>query len=162
MSAPSHSGVVLVADDDSATRTNLVLLLRSEGYSVREAADGLAASEALADPAISAALLDLKMPKQDGLAVLRDHADRLDEVPVIVITAYGGSAAAIEAMKLGAYDYITKPFDLDEILFTLRRALTHGPERLTGVGKQLSQRSRSRNRDGHRNPDDSLDVSAAL
>src|SRR6202044_3285315 len=52
------------------------------------------------------------------------HAERVDEVPVIVITAYGGSAAAIEAMKLGAYDYITKPFDLDEVMFTLRRALT--------------------------------------
>jgi two-component system response regulator AtoC len=120
----TRSVVVLVADDDTTTRSNLALLLRSEGYTVREAADGAAASEALSDPAVSAALLDLKMPKQDGLAVLRDHADRLDEVPVIVITAYGGSVAAIEAMKLGAYDYITKPFDLDEILFTLRRALT--------------------------------------
>jgi len=56
--------------------------------------------------------------------VLRGHADRLEEVPVIVITAYGGSKAAIEAMKLGAYDYITKPFDFDEVLFSIRRALT--------------------------------------
>jgi two-component system, NtrC family, response regulator AtoC len=56
--------------------------------------------------------------------VLRGHADRLEETPVIVITAYGGSKAAIEAMKLGAYDYITKPFDFDEVLFSIRRALT--------------------------------------
>jgi two-component system, NtrC family, response regulator AtoC len=115
---------ILVADDDPATRSNLALFLRSEGYIVREAADGEAAAAALADPAIAAVLLDLKMPKQDGLSVLRHHADRLDEVPVVVVTAYGGSSAAIEAMKLGAYDYLTKPFDLDEVLFTVRRALT--------------------------------------
>ena len=116
--------LVLVADDDPAIRSNLALLLRSEGYAVREAADGDAASAALDDPAVAAALLDLKMPGRDGLAVLREHADRLDEVPVVVVTAYGGGAAAIEAMRLGAYDYLTKPFDLDEVLFTLRRALT--------------------------------------
>jgi two-component system response regulator AtoC len=68
--------------------------------------------------------LDLNMPGRDGMDVLRAHADHLEETPVIVITAYGGSSAAIEAMKLGAYDYITKPFDLDEVLFTIRRALT--------------------------------------
>ena len=56
--------------------------------------------------------------------MLRADADRLDETPVIVVTAYGGGAAAIEAMKLGAYDYITKPFDLDDVLFAVRRALT--------------------------------------
>jgi two-component system response regulator AtoC len=121
---PAHTPTVLVADDDPATRSNLALLLRSEGYRVIEAADGDAAVEALADITVAAALLDLKMPKRDGLAVLRAHADRLEEVPVVVVTAYGGSSAAIEAMKLGAYDYLTKPFDLDEVLFTVRRALT--------------------------------------
>src|SRR5262249_35552195 len=100
------------------------LLLRSEGYTVQEVGDGLAADRALGEPAVAAALLDLKMPGLDGLEVLRRHAERLEEVPVIVVTAYGGSSAAIEAMKLGAYDYVTKPFDLDEVLFTLRRALT--------------------------------------
>ncbi len=120
----SRGPTILVADDDPAIRSNLAMLLRAEGYTVREAVDGGEAAEALADPTVAAALLDLKMPKQDGLAVLRGHAERVDEVPVIVVTAYGGSTAAIEAMKLGAYDYVTKPFDLDEVLFTLRRALT--------------------------------------
>src|SRR5271166_560231 len=64
------------------------------------------------------------MPGQDGMDLLRKYQDQLEEIPVIVITAFGGSAAAIEAMKLGAYDYITKPFDLDEVLFTVQRALT--------------------------------------
>ena len=89
-----------------------------------EAADGLQAAQAFGDPSLALVLLDLKMPGQDGMDLLRKHQDQLEEMPVIVITALGGSAAAIEAMKLGAYDYITKPFDLDEVLFTVRRALT--------------------------------------
>src|SRR5579872_612157 len=116
--------VILVADDDATIRSNLALLLRSEDYEVREASDGIEAAEILADPATSLALLDLKMPGRNGMELLREHVDHLDETPVIVITAFGGSSAAIEAMKLGAFDYITKPFDLDEVLFTVRRALT--------------------------------------
>src|SRR5207244_5045708 len=94
------------------------------GYRVVEAADGAEAARRLADPAVALVLLDLLMPKRGGMDVLREHQDALEDTPVIVITALGGSAAAIEAMKLGAFDYITKPFDLDEVLFTIRRALT--------------------------------------
>jgi two-component system response regulator AtoC len=119
-----YRATILVADDDAVIRSNLALLLKSEGYDVREAADGGEASRALQDPAVALALLDLKMPVQDGMAVLRAHADRLDETPVIVVTAYGGGSAAIEAMKIGAFDYITKPFDLDDVLFAVKRALT--------------------------------------
>jgi DNA-binding NtrC family response regulator len=124
MHAARDRCTILVADDDAVIRGNLALLLRSEGYQVVEAGDGLRAAEVLADPAVSLALLDLKMPGRSGMDVLRDHKERLEETPVIVVTALGGSAAAIEAMKLGAYDYITKPFDLDEVLFTVRRTLT--------------------------------------
>ncbi len=115
---------ILIADDDAVIRGNLALLLRSDGYQILEAADGVRAAEALADPSVSLALLDLKMPGRSGMDVLREHHDHLEETPVIVITALGGSGAAIEAMKLGAFDYITKPFDLDEVLITVRRALT--------------------------------------
>jgi DNA-binding NtrC family response regulator len=124
MTKARHQATVLVADDDPTIRTNLRLLLESEGYRVVEAVDGLQAARAFGEPSVALALLDLKMPGQDGMDLLRTHQDQLEEVPVIVITALGGSAAAIEAMKLGAYDYITKPFDLDEVLFTVRRALT--------------------------------------
>jgi two-component system response regulator AtoC len=117
------SSFILVADDEPAIRANLKLLLESEGYRVREAADGEQAARLLQDPDVALCLLDLKMPKRDGMEVLRGHADRLEETPIIVITAYGGSAAAIEAMKLGAYDYLTKPFDFDAVLFAIRRAL---------------------------------------
>jgi two-component system, NtrC family, response regulator AtoC len=123
MHTSSDRSTILVADDDSVIRGNLALLLRSEGYDVLEARDGLEASRALAEQSISLALLDLKMPRKGGMDVLREHGERTEETPVIVVTALGGSAAAIEAMKLGAYDYISKPFDLDEVLFTVRRAL---------------------------------------
>jgi two-component system response regulator AtoC len=124
MGDSNHRITILVADDDATIRANLTLLLRSENYGVLEAAAGLEASVLLESGRAALALLDLGMPGLDGMDVLRRHADRLEETPVIVITAFGGSRAAIEAMKLGAYDYITKPFDLDEVLFTIRRALT--------------------------------------
>src|SRR5919201_3508901 len=114
---------ILVADDDAVIRGNLRLLLESEGYPVVEAADGLEAARAFNDPSVALVLLDLKMPGRGGMDLLRDWQDQLEDTPALVITALGGSSAAIEAMRLGAYDYITKPFDLDEVLFTVRRAL---------------------------------------
>ncbi len=123
MTTPRDSDTILVADDDPVIRRNLCVLLESEGYRVVEAADGLEAVKALEAFSVTLVLLDLKMPGCTGLDILRDHHDRLEDTPVIVITALGGSSAAIEAIKLGAYDYITKPFDLDDVLFTVRRAL---------------------------------------
>ncbi len=123
MTKEIDSPLVLIADDEPAIRANLRLLLESEGYQVCEAADGEQAARLLQDPKVALCLLDLKMPVRDGMDVLRGHADRLEETPIIVLTAYGSSAAAIEAMKLGAYDYLSKPFDVDEVLFAIRRAL---------------------------------------
>ena len=117
------SARVLVVDDDRTIRRNLVRLLQSEGYETLEAANGdeALASIRAADP--DAVLLDLKMPGRDGLEVLGELGPALADLPVIVVTAFGGSAAAIEAMRRGAYDYLSKPFDLDEVLLTLKRAL---------------------------------------
>ena len=120
MPTPSTS---LVADDDRTIRRNLLLLLRSEGYQTLEAVDGDEALAKVAHDSPDAVLLDLKMPGRGGLDVLAALESVLAELPVIVITALGGSAAAIEAMRRGAYDYLTKPFDLDEVLLTLKRAL---------------------------------------
>jgi DNA-binding NtrC family response regulator len=136
--------ILLIADDEPAIRTNLKLLLESEGYQVREAADGGQVVRLLQDPDVALCLLDLKMPVLDGMEVLRRHAERLEETPVIVVTAYGGSKAAIEAMKLGAYDYLTKPFDFDQVLFSIRRALT---QRVLVAQVQALSRDRSNDRD---------------
>jgi len=114
---------ILVADDDRTIRTNLSRLFQSEGYGVLEAANGREVEALLASHAISLVLLDLIMPERSGLEVLRGGREQFELIPVIVITALGGSAAAIEAMKLGAYDYITKPFDLDDVLYSVQRAL---------------------------------------
>ena len=114
---------VLVADDDSTIRRNLVRLLQSEGYQTIEAADGDEALAGVRAKNPDAVLLDLKMPGRDGLKVLAELQPLLADLPVIVVTALGGSAAAIEAMRRGAYDYLSKPFDLDEVLLTLKRAL---------------------------------------
>ena len=116
-----YRATILVADDDAVIRSNLALLLKSEGYDVREAADGAEAAQVLLDPTVAPGLArfeDAGAGRHDGFAA---HADRLDETPVIVVTAYGGGSAAIEAMKLGAFDYITKPFDLDDVLFAVKR-----------------------------------------
>jgi two-component system response regulator AtoC len=123
MTGGQRQTTILIADDEATIRANLRLLLESEGYHVVEAADGIQASQALEEQTVALVLLDLKMPGRSGLDILRDHQDQLEDMPVIVITAMGGSSAPIEAMRLGAYDYITKPFDLDEVLFTVKRAL---------------------------------------
>ena len=114
---------VLVVDDDRTIRRNLIRLLESEGYGVLEAEDGDAALATIRAQGPDAVLLDLKMPGRDGLEVLGELGTALADLPVIVVTAFGGSSAAIEAMRRGAYDYLSKPFDLDEVLLTLKRAL---------------------------------------
>jgi two-component system response regulator AtoC len=117
------TATVVVAEDDRTIRRNLVRLLQSEGYRVLEAADGDETLARIAEASPDAVLLDLKMPGRDGMTVLAELGPALAELPVIVVTAFGGSSTAIEAMRRGAYDYLTKPFDLDEVLLTLKRAL---------------------------------------
>jgi two-component system response regulator AtoC len=121
--SPTTGATILVAEDDRAIRFSLACSLKADGYRVIEAGDGNEALTRIEQEHPDAVLLDLKMPGRDGLTVLAELGPALSELPVIVITAYGGSAAAIEAMRRGAYDYITKPFDLDEVQLTLKRAL---------------------------------------
>ena len=89
-------------------------------------------------------LLDLKMPGRDGLEVLRELGPLLADLPVIVVTAFGGSAAAIEAMRRGAYDYLTKPFDLDELLLTLQAGAQAACPGLRGQGTAVPRRVTTR------------------
>jgi two-component system response regulator AtoC len=121
--SPTSGATILIAEDDRAIRFSLACSLKADGYKVLEAGDGDEALTRIERDRPDAVLLDLKIPGRDGLAVLAALGRALAELPVIVITAYGGSAAAIEAMRRGAYDYITKPFDLDEVQLTLKRAL---------------------------------------
>jgi two-component system response regulator AtoC len=122
MSKPPE--LILVVDDDRTIRRNLAKLVESEGFVAIEAVNGDEALSKIRHDHPSAVLLDLKMPGRDGLSVLEELGPALlAELPVIVVTAFGGSSPAIEAMRRGAYDYLTKPFDLDEVILTLKRAL---------------------------------------
>jgi two-component system, NtrC family, response regulator AtoC len=120
---PSPLDLILVADDDRTIRRNLARLVEAEGFRASEAANGDEALVKIRAERPAAVLLDLKMPGRDGLSVLQELGPMLADLPVIVITAFGGSSPAIEAMRRGAYDYLSKPFDLDEVMLTLRRAL---------------------------------------
>src|SRR5438132_7756519 len=114
---------VLVVDDEKSMRDLLSITLEKEGYDVLTAAGGEAAIEALRRDATDAVITDLRMPKVDGLQVLRAAKEISPDVAVIVITAVASTETAVEAMKLGAYDYITKPFKLDEVNLIVRNAL---------------------------------------
>jgi two-component system response regulator AtoC len=113
---------ILIADDDAATRSMLVELLRGEGYDTLEAKSGSEVLRLVPVEELDLLLIDLRMPDQDGIQVLRRlSAQEISVGNVILMTAYGTSSTTIEAMHLGAYDYITKPFDVDRVLFTIRR-----------------------------------------
>ena len=124
----NNSVQILVAEDDGQARKALTALLEDEGYQVTAVADGAAARSLLETPSgepipFDALLLDIRMPKLDGMRLLRLLQDRDDAPAVLVMTAYGASSIAIEAMKLGAYDYLPKPLRFDELLLQIERAI---------------------------------------
>jgi DNA-binding NtrC family response regulator len=118
---------ILIADDEANLRRTLAEILGAQGYTIVEAADGSEAIEALRQSTPDLVFTDWKMPAAGGEEVLRYMRGdpRLASIPAIVITAFGTSDTTIEAIRLGAYDFVTKPFDLDEISLTARRALEH-------------------------------------
>lgn len=121
----NSSRTILIADDEQSMRQNLVELLQEEGFKLLEAADGKAAVTLTLSQRPDLVLLDINLPEMDGLAALEAIKKAIPDTVVIVFTAYGTSERAIEAMKAGAYDYLEKPFDLDEFLLIIRRSLQY-------------------------------------
>ncbi len=119
------STTVLVADDDRGMSFFLTELMGKEGYRVVTACDGHQALEALAKETPDAALLDVRMPGLDGLEVLRRAREMGSRTQFIMITAFDAREVGVEAIKLGAYDYFTKPLDKDEVRIVVRRAIQH-------------------------------------
>jgi DNA-binding NtrC family response regulator len=122
-----HSnGTVLIAEDERTARLSLSELLEGRGYRVMEAEDGPQALTALMrnPQSIDAGLLDIRMPGLDGLSILQRARESGIDVPIIVMTAHGDSGTVIEAMRLGAYDYIAKPLDFDQLVAQLDRAVS--------------------------------------
>jgi two-component system nitrogen regulation response regulator GlnG len=114
---------IVVVDDEEGVRWALSKALERAGYRVVLAADGEAGRREAADPAVDLVLLDIRLPGQDGLAVLREIRAGRPELPVIMMTAHGTLQMAVEAMKQGAYDYLGKPFDTDEVLLVVEKAI---------------------------------------
>ncbi len=114
---------VLVIDDEKSMREFLAIMLEKEGYEVDTAADGQAALDFCREELYDLVITDIKMPRMDGLEVLHRLKEISRETAVIMITAYASTETAVQAMKEGAYDYITKPFNVDEIKMVIRNAL---------------------------------------
>ncbi len=122
------SARVLVVDDAANLRQTLAEILTEHGFDVRQAADGAQALRVVQEWGPELVFCDWRMPNGDGEALLRAvraSAPAVSSVPVIVMTAHGTSEVTIRAMQLGAYDFIAKPLDLDEICATADRALSH-------------------------------------
>jgi DNA-binding NtrC family response regulator len=113
---------VLVVDDEALIRWSLAERLKSDGYDVLEAGTGAAALEKLSE-GVDLVLLDYRLPDTDGVTVLRKIKELDQDVLVILLTAYASVETAVEAMKLGAYHFANKPFNLDEVAATVERAL---------------------------------------
>ncbi len=133
---------LLIIDDEDNMRHMLTMLLRKSGYRIDTAGNGLEALEKLSDGApYDFILCDIKMPKMNGMEFLEAAGERLQGVTVIMMSAYGNIDTAVEAMKRGAYDYISKPFKSDEVLLALRKAEER--ERLKRENLRLKKRIRN-------------------
>ena len=131
---------VLVVDDEQSMRELLGIMLKQVGYDVTLADGGETAVEALKNDAFDLVITDLRMRKVDGLAVLRAAKEHSPRTVVLVVTAFASTETAVEAMKLGAYDYVTKPFKLDELRLTIANALER--KRLQDENRELKRQLR--------------------
>ncbi len=114
---------ILVVDDEQSLREVLSIMLKRTGYAVTSVVDGEEAIELLNRDMFDLVITDLRMPKIDGMEVLRAAKSASPETVVLIITAFASADSAVEAMKQGAYDYLTKPFQVDEVQLIVRNAL---------------------------------------
>lgn len=112
---------ILIVEDEETQRSLLSGLLQKEGYTVEEAGNGANAIDLFRTKTIDLVLLDFKLPDMDGLAILKGIKEINPEVEIIMITAYGSIENAVNALKAGASEYLTKPIDLDDLLFKIKK-----------------------------------------
>src|SRR3982750_303400 len=113
---------ILIIDDEKAIRKTLSEILSFEGYKIDEASDGEEGLKRFKDKTYDVVLCDIKMPKMDGMEFLEKSRQANPDVPLIMISGHGTIETAVEAVKKGAFDYISKPPDLNRLLITLRNA----------------------------------------
>ncbi|MBR6975667.1 MAG: sigma-54-dependent Fis family transcriptional regulator, partial [Ottowia sp.] len=126
---------ILLVDDDDAHRQMLLTLLRSWQYAVFDVNDGDAAISAVQEQPFDAVLTDVRMSRVDGITALREMLAYNPALPIVLMTAYSSVETAVEALRLGAYDYLTKPLDFEQLRHTLARALEHS--RLSVENREL-------------------------
>ncbi|MCH7823359.1 MAG: sigma-54-dependent Fis family transcriptional regulator [Acidobacteria bacterium] len=133
---------ILIVDDEQSMRQMVAIALRQEGYEVVVAEDGEVASRELQASKVDVVVSDIKMPGFDGIELLRFARENSPGTEVILMTAYTSTESAIEALRLGAYDYISKPFEIDDLKVTVERALERGELRSQNklLRRQLSDR----------------------
>ncbi len=136
------AGRVLVVDDQKNMRATTAILLRQAGYAVAEAEDGEAAIQRLSAEPFDVVLTDVRMGALDGMEVLRSALEVAPSTQVIVMTAYGTIESAVEAIRRGAYDYVSKPFKEDELLLRIEKAVER--RRLLGEMSLLAGEFRAR------------------
>ncbi len=121
----TEKSTILVVDDDHAHRTMLNTLISGWGYAVSEADDGSCAVEKVKETTFDLVLMDVRMVKISGLEALETIKAYNPAIPVIIMTAYSSVETAVEALKQGAHDYLTKPLDFDKLRLTIDRAMEH-------------------------------------
>ncbi len=117
---------ILVVDDEENTRIGLTKLLTQEGFEVMCAANGNEALDCLDQKRVSLVISDINMPNMNGLTFLRELSRKFPSTNVIMITAYGGVESYLEAMNLGAYEYLHKPVKLDELRSIMKKIFNGG------------------------------------
>ena len=122
---PMTNKTILLVDDDASLRRVLAHHLSEAGYQVLTAANGKEGLEVFTSQQVEMVITDIQMPELSGLELMRRISVMSPDVVVLVITAYGSIETAVEAMKLGAYDYITKPFNREELLLTVSKGLQY-------------------------------------
>lgn len=118
-----NNGKILIVEDEKSMREVLKILLEGENYDVVSASDGQEGLSIIDRDIFDLVITDMKMPKADGFTVLKKVKEISPDTIVIMITAFGTTESAIDAMKLGAYDYISKPFNIDEIRLIVKKAM---------------------------------------
>src|SRR5512137_1304945 len=121
--AAVHPARILVVDDERSMRELLAIVLRREGYEVLLAETGKAAVSMLEREPVDLLISDIKMPDLSGVEVLRAAKQIDKDILGIMITAFASTESAVEALRIGAYDYLSKPFDVDELKIKVRNAL---------------------------------------
>ena len=137
---------LLIVDDDASGRRWLAKLLMKEGYEVDVAADGNEALQLIAERAPSLVITDLTMPGMNGLELLQYVRERSPEIAVVLVTAQDRVASAVAAMRAGAHDYLTKPFDFDALRLSVERTLAHLA--LVSEAENLRRQLRARDQQG--------------